>query len=216
MPMVPGDWSVVILGAWNRAILTPAGISKRLFELPEGTQIEVSVPLDVMAPLRVKHRDVSVIAAAECLIVMPSKSTFPNLEIALEVASRGLSKLPETPVSAAGINLKYKSKKPVKALAKLVESPLDLAFAEQDVVVTSRSLLRSVKWKQGEVRIAISQESDQSYSILLNFHMEADSTGKLKDWLSVSMDEASSEVDMILFDFLGLIEGDISNVEEAD
>ncbi|MHB1561822.1 MAG: hypothetical protein ACYC61_30600 [Isosphaeraceae bacterium] len=216
MFLVPGDWSVVILGAWNRAILTPSGISKRLFRLPEGTQVEVMVPIDVMAPFRVKHEDVSVSAAAESLVVIPAKSTFANLGRALEIANRAMDNLPETPVSAAGINLKYKSKQPVRELARLLQSPLDQSFSAQTIEVVSRTILRSVRWKQGEIRIAVSQEPDQAYSILLNVHMEGDTTGKLKEWLSVSLEETRRQVETILFDCLGLSEGDIGHAEEAD
>lgn len=216
MSLVASDWSVVVLGAWNRAILTPSGISKRLFRLPEGTQVEVMVPIDVIAPFRVKHEDVSVSATAESLIVTPEKSTLNNLKKAMEIADRALSNLPETPVIAAGINLKYKSSQPVRALARLLQSSLDQSFSEQTIEVLSRTILRSVRWKQGEIRIAVSQEPGQAYSILLNVHMEGDTTGKLKEWLSVSLEETHRQVETILFDCLGLSEGDIGHAEEAD
>ncbi len=131
MSIVSEEWSVVILGAWNRAILTPAGISKRLFGLPKGTQVEVMVPLDVLAPFKVRHEDTSVAAAADRLIINPSKCNYTNMQKPMNIACKALGNLPETPVSAAGYNFKFKSGKPVPALAKVVEHQLDQAFCRQ-------------------------------------------------------------------------------------
>ncbi len=44
MPLEPGEWNVVILGRWNRAIPTPQGIASRLFQLPPETEIGIEVP----------------------------------------------------------------------------------------------------------------------------------------------------------------------------
>jgi hypothetical protein len=54
MELEPFDWNVVIAAYWNRAILTPNGIAKRLFKIPEGTAMEVEVPVDLLEPPQVK------------------------------------------------------------------------------------------------------------------------------------------------------------------
>jgi hypothetical protein len=54
----PFNWDVVIVGFWNRAILTPNGIAKRLFKLPEGSGIEVLVPVNSLEPSQVKHNGI--------------------------------------------------------------------------------------------------------------------------------------------------------------
>lgn len=216
MPIVPDEWSVVILGAWNRAILTPSGISKRLFDLPEGTPLEVMVPLDVIAPFRVKHGDIGVTAGTESLIINPERNTYKNMAKAMSMAKVALISLPETPVSAAGFNFKFKSATPVPALAKVVDHPLlDQYFSDRHDAVLTRMIGRSVKWRQGEIRISVSQESDLSYAILLNFHAGSNSTGTLNEWLSVSMADIREEIQAILYDCLGVAEGDISYDEEA-
>jgi hypothetical protein len=216
MPIVPEEWSVVIVGAWNRAILTPAGISKRLFQLPEGTQLEILVPLDVIAPFRVKHDDISVTAASDRLIINPAKNTYTNMVKAMDIARVALANLPETPVSAAGFNFKFKSVKPVPVLARVVDHQIDQFFADRNYLVSTRAITRTVKWREGEIRVAVSQESDLSYTILMNFHTDSDSTGTLKEWLSVPIGDARREVDSILYDCLGVSEGDINHAEEAD
>lgn len=215
MPIAPEEWSVVILGAWNRAILTPSGISKRLFKLPEGTPLQVHVPLDVLAPFRVIHNDLSVMAGSDRLIINPDKPTFAKMGEAMKLGWTALDSLPETPVSAAGFNFKYKSTKPLESLVKLLEHSLDDLFAESEYQVQSRVLARHLKWRSGEIRMAVSEDADLSCTVLFNFHMESDSLGKLKDWLSVPIEDACEQIEIILHQYLGVSEGDVNHAEKA-
>ncbi len=44
----PFDWNVVVAGAWNRALLTPAWLQKRVFKDTEAT-VELYVPSTMSA-----------------------------------------------------------------------------------------------------------------------------------------------------------------------
>ena len=109
MPLTPDNWNVVVVGHWNRAILSPNGIAKRLFGLEDGTPVQVLIPLDVVGPYHVRHEKITVIPSNDRLLVQPLHSTFENLMDAMSIARRALEDLPLTPVFAAGINLNYKS-----------------------------------------------------------------------------------------------------------
>ncbi|QDV38078.1 hypothetical protein [Tautonia plasticadhaerens] len=214
MLIAPVDWSVVVLGAWNRAILTPSGISKRLFGLPAGTQLEVFVPLDVLAPFKVRHEDINVIAGSDRLIISPEYSTNAGIKKAMGIAKKALQSLPETPVTAAGINFRYKSEKPLEALAEAVGHEIDQAFSDLELLVLTRSVSRAVRWKKGEIRIVVSQEADQNYSILLNFHRESNETKDLIEWFSITTGTLSKQVDDILYKCLGIPDGSINNEDK--
>src|SRR6516165_8300462 len=69
MPLVPCEWNVVVMGRWNRAILTPQGIATRLFQLPLNTSIGVEVPMDGIGPYRVSHDRLVVMVSEAWLIV---------------------------------------------------------------------------------------------------------------------------------------------------
>ena len=60
MNINPFDWNVVIVGYWNRAILTPAGVGRRLFGLEEGNPVLVEVPMNGLGPHRVKYSDLTI------------------------------------------------------------------------------------------------------------------------------------------------------------
>src|SRR4051812_23085230 len=106
MPLEPYDWNVVVLGRWNRAILTPQGIGSRLFQLPPETDIGIEAPMDAIGPYQVSHDDVTVMVSGAQLIVEARENNFPGLERAIRVARRAMESLPETPVVAGGFNVR--------------------------------------------------------------------------------------------------------------
>src|SRR5262245_15714431 len=106
MPLEPYDWNVVVLGRWNRAILTPQGIASRLFQLPPETEIGIEVPIDAIGPFRVSHGKLTVMVSEAQLMVEARENNFPSLERAMRVARRAMEDLPRTPVFAAGFNIR--------------------------------------------------------------------------------------------------------------
>ena len=169
MPIVPEEWSVVIIGALESGHPDSIWDRQAPFDLPVGTQVEVHVPIDVLAPFKVRHEGIDVMAGHDRLIINPEKCDDPNLSKAMRIAQKALKELPETPVSAAGFNFKFKSKKSVPVLAAVVSHDVDWEFADHNLPVLSRAITRFAKWREGEIRLTVSQESDQSYEILLKF-----------------------------------------------
>lgn len=124
----PFDWNVVVVGAWNVAILTPGGVAKRLFRLPPGTPVEVQVPLDAPhAPMQVKRGGmvVAVAPSGMQLTVGPEQSAFSGLQEAAEIAARAIEDLPETPVRAAGVNIRYRFDSIPDQLQSAIGAPID-------------------------------------------------------------------------------------------
>src|SRR5438128_129219 len=106
MPLETYDWNVVVLGHWNRAILTPQGIASRLFQLPPETEIGIEVPMDAIGPFRIANGDLTVMVGTSQLMVEARENNFSSLERAMRVARRAMENLPETPVVAAGFNIR--------------------------------------------------------------------------------------------------------------
>src|SRR6266478_1019531 len=122
MPLEPYDWNVVVLGRWNRAILTPNGIASRLFELPPETEIGIEVPMDAIGPFLVSHGDLTVMVGGAQLMVQATENNFSSLERAMRVARRAMEKLPETPVVAAGFNIRAQGSGEDGHLGPLIEA----------------------------------------------------------------------------------------------
>jgi hypothetical protein len=211
MTLAPNDWSVVVIGHWNRAILSPAGIAKRLFDLPEGTPVQVLVPLDVVAPYHVRHENVTVIPSNDRLLVQPVHDNVENLVEAIKITRRALEDLPRTPVFAAGLNLRYKSDEGIEALQQITASPWDDRIDGKGLVVASRSVARSVNWRDGKITATITQEQSGACAILLNFDFRSRESEKLLQWLDMTAADIRGQADLILYDTIGLSPEDFGN-----
>jgi len=177
------DWNVVVVGAWNAAILTPEGIAHRLFGLPPGTPVEVQVPLDRQAPIRVVHSNVMVVPSESGLLVVPTEPTPEALRHAVEVASRAIDSLPETPFTAAGINLRYQFDILPDELVQPLTSSLDDQLGDAELKIEGRMLKRTVGWNQGVLNVEIHMNDDASGALMFNFHRQSSDILELKDWL---------------------------------
>ena len=90
MPITAENWNVQVIGFWNRAIYTPAGISRRLFQLPQNIPVQVFIPLDFPAPYQVQHEGLTVIVGGDRLIVQPDRANFEGIAAAMEIGRRAL------------------------------------------------------------------------------------------------------------------------------
>lgn len=209
MAVTPHDWNVVIIGYWNRAILTPAGVVRRLFLLPEQTPVEVEVALDAFVPYRVRHENVTVTPGSDRLHVQPANFNFRTLADAMRVARTGLDALPETPVFAAGYNLNFKTADHAEALAPITGHPWDDRLSDEDFEIETRATARSLVWRGGRIRTTVSQEADMSFTITLNFDRRSNSVPELIEWLSVPIQDIQTVTERILTRCIDLAPEDI-------
>lgn len=199
MPIASNDWSVVIVGRWNRAILTPAGIARRLFQLEPDTPVQVLVPIDTIAPPQVKHERMTVVASSDRLVIQPEDCEYPQLARAMELGKRALQDLPETPLAAMGINVKYKVAQKVEALQIVTrKTEFDNRLSDQDLVISGRSITRTLNWREGRINLTIGEEQDGPFEILFNFELRSSNRDRHVDWLSTDVHNIQDQVNRIL------------------
>ena len=199
MAITPYDWSVVIVGRWNPAILTPSGIARRIFRLDKDTPVEVLVPLDMVAPPVVKYERIAVVAGNEHLIIQPDDPEYPQLAKAMELGGRALQNLPETPLAAVGINVKFRVGQEVEALQAVTrKAEFDNRLSDHDFVISGRSLTRTLNWKNGRLSLTISEEQDSPFEILFNFELRSSNGVRHIDWLNIDVGEIQNQVTRIL------------------
>ena len=188
------NWNVVVVGAWNRAILTPQWIGECLFRVPRGTPLAVEVPLNVPGPWRVRHEAVAVIAGGKNLELVAEACNYATLGLAREYADRALAELPRTPVAAAGFNVRYRSSDSPPEFTETFGSGLDAIISSRTLVIKGRGLHRSVAWKNGTLNMQFSVDPEDGSTIEFNFHLGSVVVAELRSWLSLPMTEVEDTI----------------------
>ena len=108
--MTPNKLAIFIIGNWNPRIFTPAWIKTKLFELKPTDEIEGLVNFDDM-DFAFRHNNITIVPKYNILeITTENVSVEINNEIA-NIITKIFELLPQTPVKALGINLKYNFEK---------------------------------------------------------------------------------------------------------
>jgi hypothetical protein len=104
------------------------------------------------------------------------------LKFAATVAARAVDNLPETPMVAAGINVRYRFEDIPDSLAELLVSSADdaLASIDESTTLTSRGLRRELKWSEGVVNVEVQETGDTSCVVGLNFHRASPNSNELR------------------------------------
>lgn len=206
MSLEPFDWNVVIVGYWNLAILTPAGIGKRLFHVEEGTNLRVQVSLDVLSPHRVQRSDgLTVIPDSNSLVIVPSSFSYCGLGHALEIGRQALESLPETPVFAAGINLRFHLTDPSYELTNSLCVGIDGRISDSDFIIKERRIRRSVQFESGTLNLGYYSNDKSPDSILLNYEKKSEDWKSLREWLSMPIEKIADTTSKVLKDVFDIL-----------
>ena len=184
----PSVWNVVVIGAWNTAILSPDGVRRRLFQLADGMPIELQVAIDRPGHFRISHDGVVVIPTASRLEVVAANGTVTALTRAAEICQRAIAELPETPVTAAGVNVRYRfDDLPDDVLANL-RAPLDEALALAGHQIANSSTKRTVEFDVGVVNLTVIHSPAGTGTLEFNFHRDSGDPQELSRWIGRTAD----------------------------
>lgn len=202
MPAKPAIWNVVVNGAWNRAILTPDGIRRRIFDLPEATPIELEVAMDLPGTFMVGHDGIRVAPVIGRLEIIDTRNTRAGLTRAAELACRAVRSLPETPMSAAGVNIRYSDADLPDSLIDLLKADLDVTLADNNYTVTKSDIFRTLDLAPGAINLHLRHLADGSGTVEVNFHRETTVANDLCEWLARADEFLTTS--MQILDFLGV------------
>jgi len=143
--------SIVVVGAWNPAILQPHWLAKEVYEIPEGQEFPATMAFstDPGAPPKCSIGGISYIASSDRLTVFVEGTEQANLEEAGQRTGSILRSLSHTPVSAMGQNFEFKIEAPSQDLLNVFEINDDLisrvpeAYALQGTSIQSTLRLES-------------------------------------------------------------------------
>ena len=167
------DWTIVVVGSWNVAILNPDWIGREMMNLQE-VEIELIIGQNRPVP-KVNSQLVSVTPSPNIVIISARQPTDESLKAAEDAACRMLEKLPITPVSGVGINFGY-----VEETANISEIPLS---------IKSTSIVRQLEYDSRDINFRITQTADARLRIHLNYHAQLSTATAAREAL---MDKAIS------------------------
>lgn len=191
----PHDWDVVVLGAWNPAILTPGGVAKRLFELKD-VAVQINVPVDGMAPIQILHDGLIVVPSSTSLIVSIQDPSVQAVTRAATVATRAIQSLPDTPMTAAGVNLRYRFQSAPDQFNAWLGSELDGELSDAGFEIRKLALQRELAWAGGTLNLHVSQLGAVA-DLLFNFHRASDKPDELVAWLSRASEMVEATLELL-------------------
>ncbi len=188
MPAEPVEWNIVVVGAWNRAILTPDGIRRLLFQIPDGTPIEVLFAIDKPGVYRVSNDGLIVEPSSGRLLIDAAQATEDSLLRAATVCTRAIQALPATPITAVGVNIRYRFGEIPNHMIDLISAPADTALSDAGFQIVESSLSRTVPQDSGVVNMKVSKLRDGSAKMEFNFHLGSTNPDDLIAWLARTPD----------------------------
>lgn len=176
------NWNTVVIGSWNLAILSPDGIRRRLFELPESANVELEIAVDRPGFYRVGHGGVLVAPTAVGLEIATRTPSAESLERATRLAQLALQGLPETPVSAAGVNIRYRLAEIPNHLFDLMRARLDETLSDAEFRVTATLIRKTLALPPGVVNLQLHYQ-ETAGTLEFNFHRDGTVPSELSEWL---------------------------------
>lgn len=104
--MQPVKVSNVILGSWNPRIFTPSWIKTNLFGLSKGQEIQGMVNFDEMN-FGFGYNGITILARTNLVEVNFDQFDDQKAELASSTIIKILELLPQTPIKALGVNIRY-------------------------------------------------------------------------------------------------------------
>ncbi len=191
-------WNVVVVGFWNRAILTPSGIARYVLELESERGFTVRVPASFgIGSPQVCFEDVIISLEGTSLIVQAQKEEWPTLEKAMAYASAAITNLPETPFSAAGFNVRFRADEQSELLLQHTATQLDEALPLGGFTISDRSLARTIQFGDGVIRLQVGTDAEHT-DVSLNFHRQSGNRDELVAWLDTPIEAIKEKTRGIL------------------
>lgn len=210
MPIIAQEWNVQIVGFWNPAIYTPAGIARHLFELPDPTPVQVLIPLDRPAPYQVRHDGLIVIVGNDRLVVQPDRANFERIVAAMVIAQRALDDLPRTPFIAAGFNLRFQSEGQMPALEEITAHAWDNRLSDEGFTIQERSVTRSLRRENGRINVTVTQKENLTFTVELNFDLQSGEVKQLRTWVEEPAAKIQQEAERILYNTIGVKKDEVT------
>lgn len=196
--MEPINWNVVVNGAWNRAILTPAWIAQVVLGLPQDSPVDVMVPLDSFAPFLVRHGGLIVTPARSQLQVQLEVPSKDSLATAMEAMQRAIRELPRTPLSACGINIRFMSPEPGDRVVERTRCQTETQLSANGYEIRVRRRGETMAFRNGALNFIADIPTTGPTVLTFNFDHQCTTPDEALSWLMIPASEYVEEASKVL------------------
>ncbi|QDU65096.1 hypothetical protein Pla86_01590 [Planctomycetes bacterium Pla86] len=112
----------------------------------------------------------------------------------MRFAVNAIESLPETPLTAAGYNVRFGSEGDSTDLLELTSIALDKSVSDAGFSIKGRATKRTLEIEPGVVNLEITSHQDGNVLVGLNFHLQSQDPDSLKAWLQISPAELSAQI----------------------
>lgn len=196
MEILAEGHNIVLVGGWNRNIITPQWVASSLANVDEaGFQLAIDDPT---FPFRILFDDYVLTVRADRLQLHSHIVTADRFNGAASLAHDLLELLPHTPISALGINFAWQEPDPPPELLPLFILNDTTAIADEGRSVTETAIKRSFPWKDGVLTFTIVLKPQGHVVADFNFHWIVTSAAGAQQYLKDRPSEAREEARLLL------------------
>ena len=158
-----------------------------------------------------KVGSLAVAVDSQSLEVNAVQCEYDNLHEAMGVARKALESLPETPISAVGINIRYKlDALPAKTVDRL-RCDLDSELAALDYVRVENTISKNVEFNAGVISLILSWDNSGHATLVVNFNRTTQEHSEAIEWLALPIEELRTNAHNIAVRALGIPESELNN-----
>lgn len=159
------EWTIVIVGNWNVAILNPDWVSENIFE---ESVINVEVIFGAgQTGLKLSSGNVQIIPTPDRIIF--SAFSTGDVSKAETSAVKLLQKLPVTPIKSIGVNFGFIEDDPSKDILSLFDLRDKSGISDAGWTISETSIIRRLKLNSETLNLRVTH-GDHGISLHTNFH----------------------------------------------
>lgn len=168
MKSIPGEFSLVVIGAWNPSIFNETWINTHLLDNAEDFQIAYPIE-DVTAPRRISFSGINLFPGRKKLEVSPEDASLEKIQACQSLVVKIFELLSHTPIIEMGVNFGFECEHNGK-LAELFSLQDNPDILEEFAI--KGTTIRRTLTKEGEAGVLnLSIDNYQgNYQLRINFH----------------------------------------------
>jgi hypothetical protein len=163
-----GNQNIVVVGLWNTRIFSIPWISGKLFD---NSDVTGEFPVLPGFPTKFSVSGVEILPDSSRLMIQAAEPSDGLLQRVEDTATRILHLLPETPVSAVGLNIPFIQRDPPPNLSTLFELPDADLLAQNGIVAREIAIIRQAPFEQAVINIQLNW-SEGGVKLTMNFHRD--------------------------------------------